>query len=157
MLSLPTQTVFCLLVGYDIMGDRDIAKRPRCLFDLDVLVLVDLRRVWVILVDRRPSPLRFFLLRAGTGLPLCVSLPMPIGQPTTNCISRTNHSTAPRMQSFQPLSLHPSRLLSIRSLRARTHPTMPLLWNLSGVHDVETGSMTPSGAVVACDGEAVVV
>lgn len=156
MLSLPTKPVLGLLVGEDVMGDGHIAGRPRSLLDLDVLVLVDLRRRWVVLMDRRPSPLRLLLLRPRTGLPPSMPLPMSINRPASSIPHTRAGATSSGLQRPQPLLLQPSRLLPIHALCSRTDPTMPLLRHLSGVHDVEAGGMAPSGAVVAGDGEAVV-
>lgn len=158
MLSLSTQPILRLRIGKNIVGNGDITRRRRRLLDLDVLVFVDLGRLWMVLMNRRPSPLRLLLLlRTRTRLPRAISLPIPVSMtihdPAT-CFSHTRRSTS--LHCFNPFLLYPPCLLSIHAFRPRADPTMPFFWYLAWVRNLKTSRMTPPGALVACDGEAVV-
>lgn len=158
MLSLSTQPILRLRIGKDIVGNWDIARRRRRLLDLDMLVLVDLCRLRMVLMNRRPSPFRLLLLlRARTRLPRAISLSIPVSMPIRHpatSVSHSRHCTS--LHSFQPFPLYLPCLLSIHAFRPRADPTMPFFWYLTRVRNLKTGCMTPPGAIVACDGEAVV-
>ena len=143
--GLSAEFVKGVLVWDQVFCDWDVILRPGrvillvndCyLFFFIIIVLRRRRRRGVRMqINRRPP----------TSFPIHTPTP-PFPLPALN---------TPRRKNLQPSLLNPNRPLPINAPR-HTHPAPPLL-RYPTLDDIKARSMTPSGTVVAGNGEAIVV